>query len=224
MPRKVQDGHTVYLSHNHFGDLKSYYILPKITDFGLSHHQDASPVLNRHPIQPDEYRAPEVILSAGWSYSADIWNLGLLMWNLLERRDLFSKVRDDHGKYNLAAHLAEMIALLGPPPKELIQREKEGLKWNWAPAVQNAEGRTYTTASEWFGGPFFDENGEFLHKSLIPQNLKMEDTIHALEGGKKDQFLAFARKMLRWLPDDRFTAKELIEDPWLSDDLIRRGA
>jgi hypothetical protein len=33
----------------------------------------------RHPIQPDHYRASEVILGAGWTYSADIWNLGVLV-------------------------------------------------------------------------------------------------------------------------------------------------
>lgn len=79
MPRKITNGRTVYLSHNDFGEPRSYYILPKITDFGLAHHQKAPSVLNRHPIQPDEYRAPEVILGAGWTYSADIWNLGLLV-------------------------------------------------------------------------------------------------------------------------------------------------
>lgn len=79
MPRKVNGGHTVFLSHNDFGPLRSYYILPKITDFGLAHHQNDSPVLNRHPVQPDGYRAPEVILGAGWTYSVDIWNLGLLV-------------------------------------------------------------------------------------------------------------------------------------------------
>lgn len=65
--------------------------------------------------------------------------------------------------------------------------------------------------------------GEFLHKNLIPQDLKIEDTVHALEGDQKAQFLEFAKKMLQWLPDDRNTAKQLIEDPWLSDDSIRRG-
>jgi serine/threonine protein kinase len=79
MPRKTKDGYKVYVSHNDFGELRSYYILPKITDFGLAHHQDTTSVLNRHPIQPDEYRAPEVILGAGWAYSADIWNLGVLV-------------------------------------------------------------------------------------------------------------------------------------------------
>lgn len=79
MPRKSNNGNTVYLSHNDFGPVRSYYILPKITDFGLAHHQKDSSLLNRHPIQPDQYRAPEVILGAGWTYSADIWNVGLLV-------------------------------------------------------------------------------------------------------------------------------------------------
>ncbi|GIK05193.1 hypothetical protein Aspvir_009296 [Aspergillus viridinutans] len=221
MPRKIKDSHNVYVSHNDFGGLRSYYILPKITDFGLAHHHKDTSVMNRHPIQPDDLRAPEVILGAGWTYSADIWNLGVLMWNLLERRDLFSRTADTQGKYNPAKHLAEMIALLGPPPKELILLEREGLRWNWAPAAQNAEGKMCTTASEWFGGPFFDENGEFLHGDLIPHNLKIEDTVDTLEGEQKSQFLSFAKKMLRWLPADRKTAKELIEDPWLSDDSIK---
>ena len=79
MPRKSGGGQTVYLSHNDFGPLRSYYILPKLTDFGLAHRQKDPSVLNRHPIQPDHYRAPEVILGAGWTYSADIWNLGVLV-------------------------------------------------------------------------------------------------------------------------------------------------
>jgi hypothetical protein len=32
-------------------------------------------------IQTREYVAPEVLLKAGWSYSADIWNLGLVVSN-----------------------------------------------------------------------------------------------------------------------------------------------
>lgn len=77
MPLKVQDGHTVYLSHNDFGPLRSSFVLPKIADFGLA--QYGKNELQRHPIQQDYYRAPEVILGAGWTYSADIWNLGVLV-------------------------------------------------------------------------------------------------------------------------------------------------
>ena len=28
-------------------------------------------------------------------------------------------------------------------------------------------------------------------------------------------FLEFVRKMLRWVPEERASAKELLEDPWL---------
>ncbi|MCJ1404769.1 hypothetical protein MMC11_007995 [Xylographa trunciseda] len=74
MPRKLQDGRLVYQSQNDFGPLKSYYILPKIADLGSAQYGNNGVLI--HPIQPDPYRAPEVILGAGWTYSADIWNLG----------------------------------------------------------------------------------------------------------------------------------------------------
>ena len=77
MHRKVLDGYSVYRSHNDFGLLRAKFVLPKIADFGLA--QYGTKGLQRHPIQPDHYRAPEVILGAGWTYSADIWNLGVLV-------------------------------------------------------------------------------------------------------------------------------------------------
>lgn len=78
IPRKIRDGRLIYQSHNDFGPLRSLYTLPKIADFGLAQRGDGSqPQI--YPIQPDHYRAPEVILGAGWTYSADIWNLGLLV-------------------------------------------------------------------------------------------------------------------------------------------------
>ena len=83
MLRKTKDGRSIYLSHNNFGKLRSFYILPKITDFGLAQQQEDIPQLQRHPIQPDHYRAPEVILGAGWAYSVDIWNLGVLVCHVL---------------------------------------------------------------------------------------------------------------------------------------------
>lgn len=88
------------------------------------------------------------------------------MWNFLERRDLFSRPLDDHGKYRPGTHLAEMIALLGPPPRELLECEREGMRWNWAPAAHNPEGKLCTKASEFYGGPFFDENGNNSRISL----------------------------------------------------------
>jgi serine/threonine protein kinase len=78
MPRKPVSDRSIYLSHNNFGALKSYWMLPKIADFGLAHRGDGEKSF-RHPIQPPLYHAPEVLLGVPWSYSADIWNLGVFV-------------------------------------------------------------------------------------------------------------------------------------------------
>jgi len=49
--------------------------------------------------------------------------------------------------------------------------------------------------------------------SIIP--VALEDIESRLEGSEKVSFLDFLRTMLRWLPEERKTAKELLQDPWL---------
>ena len=78
MSRKMKDDSSVYLSHYDFGGFKSFRTLLNLVDFGLAQRTDG-PVPLRHPIQPPLFHAPEVILGTGWSYSADIWNLGVLV-------------------------------------------------------------------------------------------------------------------------------------------------
>jgi len=48
-----------------------------------------------------------------------------------------------------------------------------------------------------------------------PNNPGLENTITALDGEEKRLFLEFVSKMLKWLPEDRATAKELLADAWL---------
>ncbi|KAL9123809.1 MAG: hypothetical protein Q9217_006799, partial [Psora testacea] len=75
-PRKMEGSRAIYPSRN-FGDLQSPPGPPKIADFGLAVPGDV-PQLHNHPIQADLFQAPEVILRAGWTYSVDIWNLGVM--------------------------------------------------------------------------------------------------------------------------------------------------
>ncbi|KLJ05563.1 hypothetical protein EMPG_10960 [Blastomyces silverae] len=72
-------------------------------------------------IQPFIYRAPEVVLGMKWTEKVDIWNLGVLIWDLLESRQLFDSESRD-GKKSKAHLLAEMVALLGPPPVGYLKR------------------------------------------------------------------------------------------------------
>lgn len=76
LPQKKYTDRTIYLSRNDFGFQVNNLGRPVITDFGLSVHGDSP---HNHTIQPSGFRAPEVILGAGWDYSVDIWNLGALV-------------------------------------------------------------------------------------------------------------------------------------------------
>jgi hypothetical protein len=61
--------------------------------------------------------------------------------------------------------------------------------------------------------------GTFLHPELVvPPKLGLEGTISSLEGEERRAFLDFvANHMLCWAPEQRKTAKELLEHPWLKE-------
>jgi serine/threonine-protein kinase SRPK3 len=53
----------------------------RLADFGLAVRGDHQ---YTHPIQPSGMEAPEVLIRSQWSYSADIWNFGVLVGLQLE--------------------------------------------------------------------------------------------------------------------------------------------
>lgn len=57
--------------------------------------------------------------------------------------------------------------------------------------------------------------GEFIRKDLIPREFGIAETVTVFQGEEKKQFLNFVSKMLQWQPEERGTAKELLEDPFL---------
>ena len=79
----------------------------------------------------------------------------------MEGKDLFINLKDEQGHYNVHAHIAQMIALLGPPPIALLKREKIFRKLTFTPEVQNPKGQPCGNAFQYFGGPFFYDNGKF---------------------------------------------------------------
>ena len=73
-PRKVLDERIIYTSRTLRTPKK--YGAPVLCDFG-------SAVLGQEEysedVQPNIYRAPEVILEAPWTHSIDIWNVGCMV-------------------------------------------------------------------------------------------------------------------------------------------------
>jgi serine/threonine protein kinase len=192
-PRKMPDSHgrILYQSRSDFGDAPTDEVIAsaKITDIGLATWGDER---HNHSIQSNAFTAPEVILAAGWSYPADIWNLGVMLWDLFESFGLFDAIDTGPSHYSSTQHLGLMIALMGPPPKELLDR-----------------GSTSAT--------YFDSEGQFRHPKLIREGFSFESSITRLKGEDKELFIDFAKKMICWLPEERWTAKQLLQHPWLKE-------
>lgn len=119
-PRKFTDGHnTVYMTRE-FGRPKSFG-RSALGDFGAAVNGDEK---QAHDAQPSVYRSPEVMLQAEWSYPVDIWNVGCMIWDLYLGRHLFYGNYPDGSGYITRSHLAEVVALLGPPPVDLLNKGK----------------------------------------------------------------------------------------------------
>lgn len=73
-----RDDRRIYQSQSDFGLLRKGRGRLRISDFGLAVFGDKSP-LHYHDIQPVQAVAPEVMLNAGWTYSVDIWNMGMVV-------------------------------------------------------------------------------------------------------------------------------------------------
>ncbi|EDN07679.1 predicted protein [Histoplasma mississippiense (nom. inval.)] len=90
---------------------------------------------------PHHYRAPEAILNMEWNDKVDIWNIAVLLWDLVSPGHLFGK---------------------------------------W--------------------------------KNLTPiPDITLESLAIDVQGEDKEGFLSFLRKILRWVPEERPTAGELVE-------------
>lgn len=55
--------------------------MPLLADFGEACIGDKE---HEGLIQPDLYRAPEVVLGMKWTPKVDIWNVGVLVCNLMD--------------------------------------------------------------------------------------------------------------------------------------------
>ena len=104
------------------------------------------------------------------------------------------------------AHLAEMIALMGPPPPELLKKGKRTAEF----FDENGEICTVRRTT------FTNLAGQWRGEIAVPNPTSLEESEIILEGSNKEAFLRFVRKMIQWQPEDRQTASQLLEDEWLN--------
>ncbi|KAI9790543.1 MAG: hypothetical protein M1816_005050 [Peltula sp. TS41687] len=117
------------------------------------------------------------------------------IWDLFEGEHLFHHIKDKEGKHDPFKHLAQMAGFLGLPPKEFLLRSE-------------TTSQCFNSEGKWIAGEYV--------KIPVTSLAKVETR---LQGQDKELFLRFIRSMLQWLPEERKTAKELLDDPWLNKPL-----
>ncbi|CAH0044611.1 unnamed protein product [Clonostachys solani] len=172
-----------------------------MSDFGAAVRGDLK---RNHDAQPEVYRSPEVMLEVTWSYPIDIWNVGVMRWDIFEGKHLFHGIDPKDTAYSTRAHLEEVIGMLGMPPLDLIKvgsRSDEFLTDDVRVSLPCYS--PHYSISQWKADV------------PIPANSGLAQSELNLEGDEKQEFLRFVGGMLQWSPEDRKTPKELLQDPWL---------
>lgn len=143
-------------------------------------------------IQTRPYRCPEVVLGCNYSTSADMWSFGCLVFELATGNTLFDP-QTGGSEYNRDEdHLAQMMEILGPIPKSLIEK--------------GANAHHYFTKNGKL--KHTKPSGHFpIHKLLV--NEYGFDEINAKE------FAKFILPLLELNPNKRPNAACCLEHPWL---------
>ncbi|KAK2791356.1 hypothetical protein FQN53_004537 [Emmonsiellopsis sp. PD_33] len=184
IPRKPLKDRHIYLTRRMLPSTG----LPFLCDFGEARFIDEAGTPGED-IMPDVYKAPEVMLQMKWDCKVDIWNIAMVVWHLVTGAPLFKGRSADGTFQDDRVHMAEISALIGPPPAAFLKR---------SPMCK----------------ALWEDDGTWRNVVPIP-DISLEQLAADITGEDTEGFLRFFRRMLRWLPEERPTCQELVYDPWL---------
>eukprot|EP00195_Chlamydomonas_chlamydogama_P006321 CAMPEP_0202894760 /NCGR_PEP_ID=MMETSP1392-20130828/4082_1 /ASSEMBLY_ACC=CAM_ASM_000868 /TAXON_ID=225041 /ORGANISM="Chlamydomonas chlamydogama, Strain SAG 11-48b" /LENGTH=652 /DNA_ID=CAMNT_0049579543 /DNA_START=42 /DNA_END=2000 /DNA_ORIENTATION=+ len=146
-------------------------------------------------IQTRQYRAPEVILGAKYSWPCDMWSLACMIFELVTGDLLFDPRAGDNYDRD-EDHLALFIELLGRMPRKVYEKGK-------------------------YASNYFNRSGELRHikrlkywplDRVLVEKYKMEEQEALSLSG-------FLLPMLEYIPEKRATAASMLSHPWLTGQL-----
>ncbi|KAF1913678.1 kinase-like domain-containing protein [Ampelomyces quisqualis] len=204
----------------------------KLSDLGAAFFSNDPPAT---PVIANGLRAPEVVLQSSFDHRIDIWSFGCLLFELFTRAPLFvmppfnlARTNTDHlhGKEgdghslpgadgndqalqeNNDDNLLQMIHALGPLPPAMFERWPRGKR-------------------------YFNKDGEQIRsdvgKSEIPSDILVGHTLEQRFQERKPKnmtynesagLLAVIRSALKYDPQDRLSAAELLALPWFNQEYI----
>ncbi|XP_010530993.1 PREDICTED: SRSF protein kinase 1-like [Tarenaya hassleriana] len=160
----------------------------KVVDFGNACWADKK---FAEEIQTRQYRAPEVILQSGYSFSVDMWSFGCIAFELSTGDMLFAP-KDGNGYSEDEDHLARMMELLGKMPRKI--------------AIGGARSKD-----------FFDRHGDLKRirrlKYWTLERLLIDK--YRFPEPEAREFAEFLSPILDFAPEKRPSAQECLQHPWL---------
>ncbi|XP_051146595.1 uncharacterized protein LOC127262112 [Andrographis paniculata] len=161
----------------------------KVVDFGNACWAK-SPIAEE--IQTRQYRAPEVILQAGYSYPADMWSFACIAFELATGEMMFTP-KGGEGFSEDEDHLALMMEVLGKMPRKVASsgvRSKD--YFNRYGDLKRIRRLKYSSLDR-----------------LLVDKYKFSDT-------DARELAAFLCPILDFEPEKRPSARKCLQDPWLN--------
>ncbi|KAJ1403844.1 Serine/threonine-protein kinase, active site [Sesbania bispinosa] len=161
----------------------------KIVDFGNACWADKQ---FAEEIQTRQYRAPEVILKAGYSFPVDMWSFACIAFELATGDMLFTP-KGGQGYSEDEDHLALMMELLGKMPRKI--------------ATAGAQSKD-----------FFDRHGDLKRIRRLkfwPLDKLLVDR-YKFSVNDAREFSEFVVPLLDFAPEKRPTARQCLQHPWLN--------
>ncbi|KAK4450341.1 kinase-like domain-containing protein [Podospora aff. communis PSN243] len=152
-------------------------------------------------IQPVALRAPEVLIRAPWDAKADFWNLGAVLFEVYRAIRLFNGMVGPDNRYDLKEHLAEIVDIFGPFPKELLDRGDPDI----VKEMFNKDGRV--------------DIEDPMDRPPLESDVFLPD----LDPETREVFASFLRFVMKINPADRPTPDDMVEHPWLTLTRVLKG-
>ncbi|KQK16317.1 serine/threonine-protein kinase SRPK [Brachypodium distachyon] len=160
----------------------------KIVDFGNACWADKQ---FTDFIQTRQYRAPEVILGAGYSFPVDMWSFACIAFELATGEMLFTP-KEGHGYSEDEDHLALMMEVLGKVPKKI--------------ATMGTKSKEY-----------FDRHGDLKRIRRLKFSSIERVLVDKYKIPQSDarEFADFLCPLLDFAPEKRPTAAQCLQNKWL---------
>lgn len=146
-----------------------------------------------HHIQTREYRCPEVLLGQKYGTPADMWSMACVVFELATGDMMFMPRDGPDGAWSREEdHLAQMSELLGPIPERI---------WKFG----------------MFSRDLFTPEGRLRHIDRL-RPWPLVDVLQSKYGmcaEEAEALASFLLPMLAWSPEDRASAQEMLDHPWL---------